>query len=159
MGINELLQVGKKMKMLRREKNISQKEMASRLSLSCSTYSNYENGHREPPLFVIEDFCAELEISATDLLFDNLYEVLSVKKEENLIQKYRCLDEYGKEMVDFVLEKEWERCENAAKNTGTAAKIAALESANYLNAAHDMSATEEQKTAADQLMQDDNKWE
>lgn len=30
------------------------------------------------------------------------------------IKKYRSLDAHGKEMVDFVLEKEYDRCENAA---------------------------------------------
>jgi transcriptional regulator with XRE-family HTH domain len=42
--------------------------MAGRLGLAVSTYSNYENGHREPPFVVIERISKVLEISPFSLL-------------------------------------------------------------------------------------------
>lgn len=82
MGINELIKIGFRMKQLRKKSGISQKEMAGLLELSTSTYSNYENGHREPPLDVIEKFCSILKIDATGLLFDNLYDTLKNQTSE-----------------------------------------------------------------------------
>lgn len=49
-----------------------------------------------------------------DALSDNSYEPEFQKSEIEYIKKYRALDAHGKEMVDFVLEKEYSRCENAA---------------------------------------------
>lgn len=68
MGINELLNIGSKMKKIRIKNGIPQKEMAKLLNLSVSTYSNYENGHREPPEDIITKFCNELNISLAELL-------------------------------------------------------------------------------------------
>ena len=44
------------MKEIRMEKHCSQKETAKKLGLAISTYSNYENGYREPPMEVIQSF-------------------------------------------------------------------------------------------------------
>lgn len=68
MGINQYIKVGKKMKDLRKERGIPQKEMAKKLGLAVSTYSNYENGYREPPLDIIESFCNLLNITLEELL-------------------------------------------------------------------------------------------
>ena len=42
MGINEIIKVGNNIKKIRKEKNISQKDMAKKLNMPSSTYSNYE---------------------------------------------------------------------------------------------------------------------
>ena len=57
MGINKYIQIGSKMKDARISQHISQKDMAKRLGLTVSTYSNYENNYREPKLEVIENVC------------------------------------------------------------------------------------------------------
>lgn len=64
MGINEYIRIGEKIKQTRISAGLSQKEMAQKLGLSISTYSNYENGHREPPLEIIKAIC---DIVGTDL--------------------------------------------------------------------------------------------
>ena len=38
---------------LRKDKDLKQKTVATYLGVSQQTYSNYENGHREIPLWVI----------------------------------------------------------------------------------------------------------
>lgn len=63
MRISHYLEINKKMKTLRQDASISQKDMASKLELSVPSYSNYENGYSEPPMEVIEQFCSHLGIT------------------------------------------------------------------------------------------------
>lgn len=54
MGVNEFIQIGNIIKSMRILSNYSQKEMASMLGIPPTTYSGYENGHREPPKEIID---------------------------------------------------------------------------------------------------------
>ena len=69
MSINEYIKIGEKLKKARKEKGLTQREMATRLGLSFSTYSNYENNYREPGYDVIDKACSILGISIRELLF------------------------------------------------------------------------------------------
>jgi len=66
MRVSQYLELNKKMKSIRMEAGISQKDMAARLGLSIPSYSNYENGYSEPPMEVIEGLCRETNISVKD---------------------------------------------------------------------------------------------
>lgn len=68
MRLGEYLEVGKKMKQARMNAGINQREMATRLELTNSSYSNYENGYSEPPVETIQKFCDILKISMNELL-------------------------------------------------------------------------------------------
>lgn len=68
MRLSEYLEVGKKMKTARTNAGISQRDMAIKLSLSNSSYSNYENGYSEPPAEIIVKFCDVLNITMENLL-------------------------------------------------------------------------------------------
>lgn len=69
--------------------------------------------------------------------------------EIKIIKNYRELDKHGKEMVDFVLEKEAARCESERK----AAESAYL----VLSAAHEIPrSSEENSRFDDEIMQDEN---
>ena len=46
------MDVGKRLKELREQKNISQKEVAEFLNVKQNTYSQYENGQRQLPVEV-----------------------------------------------------------------------------------------------------------
>lgn len=72
MQLSEYLEVGKKMKAARSSAGISQREMSTRLSLSNSAYSNYENGYSEPPAEIIIKFCDTLDITLGALLEINI---------------------------------------------------------------------------------------
>lgn len=61
-------------------------------------------------LSLIEAGFSVLEISASNTPNKDAFSTDEMK----IIKKYRKLDAHGKEMVDFVLEKESERCENTA---------------------------------------------
>ena len=47
---------------------MSQRDMAIKLSVSNSAYSNYENGYSEPPAEIIIKFCDVLDITLENLL-------------------------------------------------------------------------------------------
>lgn len=68
MGINEYIQIGSKIKKLRKEKNIPQKKMAELLGLAHSTYSNYENDLREPNLDILKQVCEILGVGLDELM-------------------------------------------------------------------------------------------
>ena len=68
MGVNEYIKIGERIKQLRKYIGMSQKEMANTLGLNVSTYSNYENGYREPNLDIIIEIARILNISLSVLL-------------------------------------------------------------------------------------------
>lgn len=67
-GINDYIRIGKRMKQARIKTGISQKEMAIRLGISRSSYSNYENEHREPGINLIYSFCKEVNMTIDELI-------------------------------------------------------------------------------------------
>ena len=68
MRLGEYFEIGKRMKQARTNAGINQRDMSSRLSLTNSSYSNYENGYSEPPAETILKFCDTLGITINDLL-------------------------------------------------------------------------------------------
>lgn len=68
MRLGQYLQLGSKMKAARIESGMSQSDMAKKLGMSGSAYSNYENGYSEPPVETIEQYCGILGISMSQLL-------------------------------------------------------------------------------------------
>ncbi len=71
MGINELINIGTRIKQKRMEKGYSQKEMAASLGIPDSTYSNYENNYREPNGAILSKIVTTLEVSLDELVTDN----------------------------------------------------------------------------------------
>ena len=67
MGINEIINVGAIIKDSRQKKGYTQKEMADKLKIPKSTYSNYENGHREPNGEMIKKIASILEMNPREL--------------------------------------------------------------------------------------------
>ena len=68
MGINEFIKIGSRIKELRISKGISQKDMAEKLEINRSTYSNYENDIREPNKEIIEKIANTLNVEINELL-------------------------------------------------------------------------------------------
>ena len=77
-----------------------------------------------------------------------------------IIKKYHALDDHGKEMVDFTLEKEYERSVEEKKHSGNVVSMPVKETSNYeVNAAHAddyMSAPDELKKLEEDIMDDEN---
>ena len=77
---------------------------------------------------------------------------------ESIIKKYRDLDNHGKEMVDFTLEKEWERSISIQQTKN----IVNISERTELAAAHartDITPTPEGQAHDNAIMDDDSEWE
>lgn len=153
------MSVGSRIRELRENRGFSRSELANLLGVTVGAISNYENevsSPKEPILFRIME---SLKCDANYLFQDALNmpamnNSVSVDEHE-IIKKYRDLDDHGREMVDFTLEKEYERSIAAQKVKDNIIKIPQ----NVLNAANDRNPTKEQQIHADKTMTDDSEWE
>lgn len=55
--------VGRKLKLIRQQRRITQKELATRINKSVSAISSYESNAQLPPLDVLESIASELNVS------------------------------------------------------------------------------------------------
>ena len=87
--------IGKFIAECRKEKNITQQELADKLNVTDRAIGNWENGRRMPDYSIIEKLCDELNININELFYakkidDSDYKEIS---EENLRlyikEKYR----------------------------------------------------------------------
>ena len=60
--------LGSRLKELREEKGLTQKEVATQLGLHSVTYLHYEKDQREPPLTVLMQMALFFDVSADYLL-------------------------------------------------------------------------------------------
>ena len=60
--------LGKRLKELREERELTQKEVAEQLKINSVTYLHYEKSQREPPLFLLADMAAFYNVSVDYLL-------------------------------------------------------------------------------------------
>lgn len=60
--------LGKRLKELRQEHGLTQKELSFALGLNAVTYLHYEKGQREPPLAVLADMAKYFDVSVDFLL-------------------------------------------------------------------------------------------
>lgn len=69
MGVNEIIQIGTRIKRIRMDCGFTQKQVATLLGIPLSTYSNYENNNREPNYKTIKQIASVLNISIDYLLY------------------------------------------------------------------------------------------
>ena len=60
--------LGKKLKELREERGLTQKQLATALGLNSVTYLHYEKDQREPPLSLLVEFAKFFDVSIDYLL-------------------------------------------------------------------------------------------
>jgi transcriptional regulator with XRE-family HTH domain len=63
---------GNRLKFLRSEKQLSQKQVADRLDVAVNTYANWEQGRREPGIIDIYKIISALEVLPNDLFGDDI---------------------------------------------------------------------------------------
>lgn len=103
-----------KLKQLRKEKNLSQVEMANILNVHQTAVSQWEQGRTTPDMQTLIKIADYFQVTVDYLLGKNSttinsYNSLTVK-EKDLIKKYRLLDQHGQKAVNSVLDVELERC-------------------------------------------------
>jgi len=107
--------IAERLRILRRESNLTKRDLVAMLPLNYSTYANYESGFREPNSEVLQLLARHFGVSIDYLLgvSDNRKKadeiaILTEEEHEHIV-RYRRLDAHGREVVDVVLEKELER--------------------------------------------------
>lgn len=113
------MSIGSRIKELRELNGISRNEFASMLGVTVGAISNYENDVSSPKEPILFKIIESLNCDANYIFQDSV----KIKTQQNdvtlaeyeHIKKYRDLDEHGKEMVDFTLEKETERIKQYGK--------------------------------------------
>lgn len=60
--------LGKRLKELREERNLTQKQVADALKINSVTYLHYEKAQREPPLGLLAEMAAYFNVSVDYLL-------------------------------------------------------------------------------------------
>ena len=105
---------------LRLEMGLNMKQAADGLGMKYTTYIGYEKNEREPNSEVLIQLADFFHCSADYLLGrtktdeqKNITVIKTIelsKKEKEHIQKYRKLDDDGKEFVDIVIDHELKRC-------------------------------------------------
>lgn len=62
------LNIGKKIKDIRKQRGFTQKDFAQLLRIPVTTYANYENGNRTPKTDMIEKIASALDVSVIELM-------------------------------------------------------------------------------------------
>ena len=150
---------GERLITVRKEHGYTRESLANALGISKYTLRNYELGATEPGHTFLKQISDFFHVSIDYLMgLTNEQEILESLElntsEKNIIKKYRDLDDHGKEIVDVVLEKEYDRCHPAHT------KMASF-SHPVTKAAHartDIERTPEGKAHDDALMENDEYW-
>lgn len=160
------MSIGTRIKELREYKGLTRNDLAESLGVTIGAISNYENGVSSPKEPILFKIIEKLGCDA-NYLFQDEIKMPSDRNDVSIpeyeyITKYRELDEHGKDMVDFVLIKEWERSVQrpdifSFNNKETLSCAEENTEIFQLNAAHAIeSASEEDKKHDDDIMDDEN---
>ena len=135
---------------------VKRNEFADKLGIPSTTLRNYETDVREPGHTFLKQISEFFNVSVDYLLgLTDEKEILNSFRlkasEYEHIKKYSALDRHGKDMVDTVLNKEYDRCLELQDSS----KVTQLPDRSYLDtdAAHER--TDEEVTA-DMVQTDDN---
>lgn len=152
-----------RLKERREQLGLTQSEVATLLGITPGAVGNYENGVSTPKADVLFKVFDALKCDANYLFQDEMRkrsqeDNATPLEMEHLVKKYRGLDTHGKEMVDFTLEKEYERSVAEKKKNDNVVSMTVQESSDYqVNAAHAIEdASDEDKAYDEDIMDDEN---
>ena len=115
-----------RLKQLRKEKGLSQVMLAKELGVSGGTVAMWETGKRKPQFEMFDKLCTFFDRSMDYILGasddDRSFTLINEEVQqlgdwqveeqyEDMIRKYTLLDDYGKDAVDAVLRKEFNRAQ------------------------------------------------
>ena len=99
--------IGRRIRILRERANITQEELALQIGVTPSAVGNYEREVSHPREDVLYKLFEVLGCEPNEL-FADCYTDNS--EEAQLLEKYRALDNYGREMVQACADIEYRRC-------------------------------------------------
>ena len=108
--------VGAQIKKYRNIKGMTQQDIANALGESSGrVIYNWEKGIGRPDCDKLARLCDLLGVSADELIGCKSMADRPTATEWNSIQKYRALDEHGKEVVDYLFDSEYKRVKLSMK--------------------------------------------
>lgn len=155
--------IGYRIKEAREQLGLTQTELGQKVGVTGSAITNYEKETSHPKEQIIYKLMETLGVDA-NYLFQDCMSIPPKNNDINLseyehIKKYRGLDDHGKEMVDFTLEKEYERSIIEKKKSDNVVPMMVAETSNYeVNAAHAddyMNAPDELKSEEEKMIDED----
>lgn len=100
--------VGKNIRKLRKENNLSQLELASRLNVSNRTISSWETDRTKPSVDEVQNMINIFGCSMDDIVTTTVAEISD--EERSILSKYRNADQQTKDMIvrllSFAVEQE-----------------------------------------------------
>lgn len=131
----EYMDFGKRLIEVRKEHGYTRESLAQSLGISKYTLRNYELGTTEPGHTFLKQISNFFHISIDYLMGitdeREILENFSLNtSEQTVVSKYRNLDKHGKEMVDFTLDKEYERCIEEKQKTDEKSHLTAIAAHN-----------------------------
>ena len=115
-----------RLKQLRKEKGLTQMELADALGVSSSTVALWETGKRRPQFDMFDKLCSFFLMIMDYILVakdspqngalpeadaDQLADWCIEEQYEDMLRKYTLLDDYGKAAVDAILRAEFKRAQ------------------------------------------------
>ena len=102
--------IGEQIKKYRNIKGMTQQDIADALGESSGrVIYNWEKGIGRPDCDKLAKLCNLLGVSADELIGCKSMAQRPTATEWNTLQKYRALDEHGKEVVDYLIDSEYNR--------------------------------------------------
>lgn len=145
------------LKQLRIDAGYSQKQVYEMLGIRQSTFSAWETGRAEPSADMLLKLCKLYKVN--DIFSAFGYDgyngdgsICLNMNEIDMVEKYRLLDDHGKEMIDFTLEKEYERSKALVDQTPD--NIVKMPAHLEVNAAHHSKGefTDEERQADEDML-------
>ena len=111
--------IGERIRQRRMELNISRNQLANMVHVTPSAIANYENSVSYPKIEILIALMAALQVDANylyrDYLSDQMVRTLCggmvAQREQESIEKYRKLSDVGREVVNMVIDEEYQRLE------------------------------------------------
>ena len=109
------MSIGEKIKKYRKEKGLTQRELADKLNIATNSLSRYEIGERRPPIDMIEKIAEILNVTPIQLMYDEeientlnqsaddeaqRQEMYLKELREDTINKYDSLDPFGQKSAN-----------------------------------------------------------
>lgn len=99
--------LGSRIREARERKGLLQSELATLVGVKSSgIISNWEKDVNKPDSDKLVRLCKALDVSASYILDYSGSDFVVTTSEQEIIEKYRTLDDHGKRVVDFLLNEE-----------------------------------------------------
>ena len=109
----------RRLRELRKQRGLTQEELARELDIAKSSVSMYENGKRKPSFEVLEMFADFFNVNLDTLYGSAPVSTKAFKctpEEERMIKKFRRLTQTGKQSVLAILDIQYEAVAPKVKN-------------------------------------------